>query len=126
VRVRQLNPGRRVTTFYRTLSQHPRILEAAQSLARAGWTFLSNITPGQIIELADEAASSNAAELDAYFIAYYGADGGREFRVLAIRLRRRKCLEPWRDVIRECVWAYKHGRYRLVVLSLPPVIEGFV
>jgi hypothetical protein len=45
---------------------------------------------------------------------------------LALRLRRKKRLGTWRLLLRESLWAYRRGKYRIVVPALLATIEGLV
>lgn len=103
-----------------------RMTTAAMKLGAAGWLFPREMSPREVVELADEFEGKDPADLDVWFEAYYTADGGLEFAALRKRLLGSKRLRPWRDAIRECLWAYKRGRYRVVVPTLLPVVEGLV
>lgn len=103
---------------------HQRFLRAAESLAKAGWTFSMDMAPADVVELAEQDGGLDLATLDKWFVEYYAAERGREFRTLASRLLRKKRLQTWRALLRECLWAYRRGRCRLVVPALLATIEG--
>lgn len=102
-----------------------RFVRAAESLAKAGWTFPMEMTPREVVDLAEEQAG-DPRRLDQWFLDYYAADDGREFRDLTTRLVRSQTLANWRPVLRECLCAYKRGLYRVMVPSLLATIEGLV
>lgn len=103
---------------------HQRFLLDAETLAKAGWTFSMDMSPREISELAEHAGDANA--IDEWFIKYYDAERGRQFRALAARLTKRKRLVAWHALLREALWAYRRKRYRLVVPALLATIEGLV
>lgn len=105
---------------------HQRYIRAAEALGKAGWTFSMNMAPADVVELAEQDGGVDAAKLDEWFLGYYAADRGREFRALASRLLRKKRLETWRALLRESLWAYRRGKYRIAVPALLATIEGLV
>jgi hypothetical protein len=102
------------------------LIGAAETLAKAGWTFSMHMAAADVMDLAEQDGGVDAAKLDEWFLAYYAADRGREFRALTRRLLRKKRLETWRGLLREALWSYRHGKYRIVVPALLLTIEGMV
>jgi hypothetical protein len=105
---------------------HQRFVRAAESLGRAGWPFSMSMVAADVIELAEQDGGPDAATLDDWFLEYYHGEDGLEFRALASRLLRRKSLATWRALLRECLWAYRRGKYRLAIPALLTTIEGLV
>lgn len=106
-----------------------RFVRAAEALAKAGWTFPKEMTIREVVELAEDpggGGSPDARKLDEWFLEYYACEGGREHRALTVRLLKSTRLASWRAPLRECLCAYKHGLYRVVVPTLFSVIEGLV
>jgi hypothetical protein len=102
-----------------------RFVRAAEALARGGWTFPMQMTLREVVELAEDGAL-DPQKLDRWFLDYYADRDGREYRALARRLRKSKRLASWRPLLVECLRAYQHGLYRVVVPALFATIEGLV
>lgn len=100
------------------------MLRDAESLAKAGWTFSPDMSVAEISELA--ARVGDPAAIDEWFVGYYDAERGKQFRLLSSRLIKRKRLATWRALLREGLWAYRRKRYRLVVPAMLATIEGLV
>lgn len=101
-----------------------RLLRDTESLAKAGWTFSPDMSVAEISELAEHV--DDPAAIDEWFVGYYDAECGKKFRVLSLRLTKRKRLATWRALLREALWAYRRKRYRLVVPAMLATIEGLV
>lgn len=102
-----------------------RFVRAAEALAKGGWTFSMQMTPREVVELAEDGLL-DPQKLDRWFLDYYADQDGRELRDLTRRLRKSKRLESWRPLLVECIRAYKLGLYRIVVPALFATIEGLV
>lgn len=106
-------------------SHHLRLVRTAESLAKLGWLFPKNLTPREIDDLVAE-YGDDSVSLDGWFEEFYAVDQGAEFRALAARLLRRANLRTWRSSLRECLWAYRRGKYRVTIPTLLTTIEGLV
>lgn len=102
-----------------------RFVRAAEALAKGGWTFSMQMTPREVVELAEDGVL-DPQKLDRWFLDYYADQDGREYRALARRLRKSERLKSWRPLLVECLRAYQHGLYRVVVPALFATIEGLV
>jgi hypothetical protein len=79
--------------------EHQRFIGGAEALAKAGWTFSMNMSVAEVMELTEREGGVDAAALDEWFVGYYAAERGHEFRALASRLLRKKRLQTWRALL---------------------------
>lgn len=92
----------------------------SESLGRDGWP----VPMWGPASLATRLKGRSTAELDAMFCEAYAADDSRRYRDMIADLLEASALKTWKELIRECDFAFQHARYRIVVPSLLLIIEG--
>ncbi len=105
---------------------HQEMLNTARAVAKVGWTLPKHLTPSETSDLVKRCRKGSSRALDQWFLNYYEANGRKEFKRLTRKLLRNRWLNEWRPVLKDCVWAYQHNRYRLVVATMLAVLEGAV
>jgi hypothetical protein len=101
-------------------------MDASCSLAKAGWLFPGSLTPREVVDLAELLIGKGVDEVDRWFIEYYSEKECREFATLETELVSLKSLEPFHPLLGDATWAYRQGRYGLVVPSALVALEGTV
>jgi len=100
---------------------HEESLYATRTLAQAGWTLSMYLTPSAIHEAAEQYTLNGQDYLDQWFVNFYEKSGG-----ITDRLLDKPSLREWRPFLEECIWAYEAKRYKLVIVSVLPVLEGLI
>jgi hypothetical protein len=99
-------------------------MEHATRLGESGWTLPMWATPFEVHQLMQRATGDQ--NLDALFLEYYDADDGAAYAWLKRELVRKPKLKHWHTMIEQCLAAFEHRLYLVVVPSMLTVLEGCI
>jgi hypothetical protein len=94
----------------------------ARVVGERGWT----IPTWGTIDLVRYLAQFGPDELDEGLLREYSKRRSAREKELLLRLRTTEALLYWRPLLSECIDIYRKRKYRVVVPSLLPIIEGAV
>ncbi|HYO58527.1 hypothetical protein [Archangium sp.] len=94
----------------------------AEAMGHAGWTFPMNAGWSECVLLLREATTPASA--DAAFIDYYLKDDRQSLVLLLADLQQQPSLGDFHDLLEEIAFGLDHGKHRLVVTALIPMLEG--
>lgn len=96
--------------------------DAAERLAKCGWTLPMEFTLRDIAELADKSAD----DIDAFFVEYYTGNDYAALRRVRVGLLARPALAQWHALLSECFDAFERKNHLITIPALSSVIEGVV
>jgi hypothetical protein len=103
-----------------------RLPQQAETLAKHGWILPSNFTPRAMDALSQLAEQGGQASLDEWFVTYYSENQDEALDALADQTLNSAFIADWESTLQECIWAYRQGRYALVIPAGLIVVEGLV
>lgn len=95
---------------------------ACEQLAHCGWTVPMQLTPGEVIGLAQEPID----KVDAFFVNHYTAEKFAALRRVRRELLSRPGLSSWWSLVDECFEVFESGKHLITVPALISTIEGVV
>lgn len=93
----------------------------SRTLALHGWAVPLSLTMSELLKLSQQFSSVGP---DEWFLNYYTADDGLQFRALAQRLSDDSSLSPWQGLLHQCLFAYERSHFAITVPTLLLVLEG--
>jgi hypothetical protein len=103
-----------------------KIPEDTKALSSAGWFFIGSETPFEAHQLADILRNSGKAALDSAIISIYEIDNWEPLEQEINKTLIQTEFSLLKDVIMECLWAHKHGKYRLPIIAGLTVVESMI
>lgn len=101
----------------------PAFENGAIRLARLGWTLPGSMDAREFSRII---AFHGRDEIEERFVDHYTSASAQNLDRLHEDLRRLDCLAPWRQLIDQCVSAFKRQEYAIPVPALLTVIEGLL
>ena len=96
--------------------------DAAERLAKCGWTLPMEFTLRDVAELAEKSND----EIDVFFVQYYTEDDYAALRRVRDSLLARPALAQWHALLAECFDAFERKNHLITIPALFSVIDGVV
>ncbi|WP_217582040.1 hypothetical protein [Lysinibacillus sp. GbtcB16] len=93
--------------------------EAAESLARKGWTIPMNMDIEEIFELSQ---IEDKAVIDSSFQTFYSKE--KEFQFIKTNILEHELINGWKELLEQCFENYEKGNYLIVIPNLFIIIEN--
>ncbi|PGW22242.1 hypothetical protein [Bacillus cereus] len=93
--------------------------EAAESLARKGWTIPMNMDIEEIFELSQ---IEDKAVIDSSFQTFYSKE--KEFQFIKTNILEYELINGWKELLEQCFENYEKGNYLIVIPNLFIIIEN--
>jgi len=95
---------------------------AAERLAKCGWTLPMEFTLRDIAELAEKSDE----DIDAFFVEYYTDDDYAALRRVRADILARPALAEWHALLAECFDAFERKHHLITIPALSSIIEGVI